>query len=203
MPSEDTVRAIQYRSIRRHVRSGDLVAFEGKTLAGRLIRTWTGSRYAHVGIAMWLVAKGAPPRLFVLESRTRKGVSMRLLSNAGDCWYLPTGIAWNADVNRFVWPLLGTAEYDWASIFRLLSFRRAKRDRSYYCSEFAGEVLQRGGFPIEEVNFSDPGELVQSVLRNGPGQIFWISNHRASTSQRQSETRETQPNNLSIKPHSD
>lgn len=169
------MRRVKYKSIRPTVRSGDVLAFEAKTFAGRLISTWTGSRYSHVGIAMWLAASGAEPRLFLLESRGRHGVAMRLLSGVGPCWYLPTNIQWTVDVNQFIWPRLGNASYDWKSIFRRIMFRAAKRDGDYYCSEFVGEVLIRGGFPITEDAFRDPGTIVQSVLRHGPGQIFWMA----------------------------
>ncbi len=169
------MHAIPYQTARPHVRSGDLIAFESKSLIGRLIRSWTGSRYAHVGVAMWLVAGGAEPRLFLLESREGVGVTLRLLSQAGPCWFIPTMIDWNTEVNRFVWPNLGTAKYDWGSIWRRITFRQPKRNSVYYCSEFAGEVLMRGGFPVDVAAFKDPGELVQSVLRNGRGQIHWLA----------------------------
>jgi hypothetical protein len=163
-----------YRRLRPHVRSGDLIAFESKSFSGRMIRAWSGSRYAHVGIAMWLSASGARPRLFLLESRGGYGVTMRLMSSAGPAWYIPTRIEWNADVNRFVWPLLGTAGYDWISVMRRCFFLPPRRNGVYYCSEFAGEILLRGGFNLPEEALADPGELVHAVLRNGPGQIFWM-----------------------------
>lgn len=160
--------------MRPHVRSGDLIAFEGKTLSGRMIRAWSGSRYAHVGIAMWLSAAGARPRLFLLEARSGPGVTMRLLSGAGPAWYIPTRIEWNGEVNRFVWPRLGTAKYDWLSVMRRGLFLSPMRNNAYYCSEFAGEILLRGGLTLPEEALADPGELVQAVLRNGSGQIFWM-----------------------------
>lgn len=169
-----TPSSTTYSQLRPHVRSGDLIAFEGKTFSGRMIRTWSGSRYAHVGIAMWLSASGARPRLFLLESRGGYGVTMRLMSSAGAAWYIPTGIDWNGDVNRFVWPLLGTAGYDWVSLMRRCLFLQPRRNGVYYCSEFAGEILLQGGFDLPEEALADPGELVQAVLRNGPGQIYWM-----------------------------
>lgn len=168
-------KKVEYESIRPTVRSGDVLVFEAKTFVGRLISAWTGSRYSHVGIAMWLAATGAEPRLFLLESRGGAGVTLRLLSGVGPCWYLPTNIQWTVEVNQFIWPRLGAAYYDWRSIFRRIVFRPAKRDGSYYCSEFAGEVLMRGGFPLTEEAFSDPGSLVHSVLRYGPGQMYWLA----------------------------
>ena len=100
---------------------------------------------------------------------------MRLLSGVGSCWYLPTNIQWTVEVNQFIWPRLGTADYDWKSVLRRIFFRPAKRDGSYYCSEFVGEVLMRGGFPITEHAFSDPGAMVHDVLRFGPGHIYWLA----------------------------
>lgn len=167
-------RSPSYRALRPHVRSGDLIAFESKSFSGRIIRTWSGSRFVHVGIAMWLSAEGARPRLFLLESRGGYGVGLRLMSSAGPGWYIPTGIDWNRDVNRFVWPRLGTAGYDWVSLMRRCLFLPPRRNGVYYCSEFAGEVLLRGGFSLPEEALADPGELVHAVLRNGPGQIFWM-----------------------------
>lgn len=166
--------SLSYKDLRPHVRSGDLIAFESRTFSGRMIRVWSSSRYAHVGIAMWLSAGGARPRLFLLEARSGYGVGMRLMSSAGACWYIPTHINWNADVNRFVWPQLGTTGYDWMSVLRRIFFLRPRRNGVYYCSEFAGEILNRGGFKLPEEAFVDPGELVYAVLRSGPGQIFWM-----------------------------
>lgn len=166
---------VDYTSIRPMVRSGDVLAFEAKTFVGRLISAWTGSRFSHVGIAMWLAASGAEPRLFLLESRGGAGVAMRLLSGVGPCWYLPTNIQWTVEVNQFIWPRLGNAQYDWRSILRRIFFRPAKRDGRYYCSEFVGEVLVRGGFPLTVEAFADPGALVHEVLRSGAGQMYWLS----------------------------
>lgn len=168
------MRELEYSTIRPMVRSGDVLAFEPSTFFGRAISKWTGSRYAHVGIAMWLAATGAEPRLFLLESRGGTGVAMRLLSGVGSCWYLPTNIQWTVEVNQFIWPRLGNAHYDWRSIFRRVFFRRAKRDGRYFCSEFVGEVLIRGGFRLRVESFDDPGTLIQDVLRFGPGQMFWL-----------------------------
>ncbi len=57
-----------YADVRHKISSGDLLAWSGKGLYGRIIRHWTGETFSHVGIA-WVVSG----RLFAIEAHIRQG----------------------------------------------------------------------------------------------------------------------------------
>lgn len=79
-----------YPMARAVIRSGDLLAWRGSGLVGRMIRHWTGESWSHVGIA-WVIGG----RVLVLEAREGRGVVASPLSRRLGCYSLPTGAAWD------------------------------------------------------------------------------------------------------------
>ena len=70
----------RYADIRSDIRSGDLLAWSGRSLGGWIVRHFTGARISHAGLALWV-----GPRLFCIEAQPGIGVIMWLLSTALPC----------------------------------------------------------------------------------------------------------------------
>lgn len=156
-----------YADARSRIKSGDLIAFSGETMAGRAIRHFTGDRYSHVGIAAWVAVDGAGDRLLLIESMEGRGVSMRPLSGlSGFYWVTHDGV-WSEKVIDFAWGKIGVTGYDWGDIMRRLFGWDLKANDRYICSELAGEMLRLQGLAIWPEEFGDPGRLVDAVLENG------------------------------------
>jgi hypothetical protein len=134
----------RYAEIRGRIRSGDLLAWEGRSIGARLVRWWTGARISHTGVALWI-----GPRLFSVEARPGLGVTMRLLSSA-----LP--VEWSAlEIERERWSQaedyalrqLGR-NYSWLDALRAGLGLPPKRWNGYQCAEFVRAVLRRAGLEM-------------------------------------------------------
>ncbi len=133
----------RYADIRAEIRSGDLLAWSGRSLGGWIVRRWTGARISHVGLALWV-----GPRLFCIEARPGIGVTMRLLSTALPCEWSPLQIdaaRW-APAEEFALQALGRG-YSWVdAILAGLGLPPRQWDR-YQCAEFVAECYRRAGLP--------------------------------------------------------
>jgi len=132
-----------YADIREHIRSGDLLAWSGRSIGARIIRHWTGSRISHVGLAMWV-----GPRLFSVEALPGIGVTMRLLSTALPLQWSPLELSperWQS-AEEFALRTLGRG-YSWLdAILAGLGLPPRQWDK-YQCAEFVLDVLARAGWP--------------------------------------------------------
>lgn len=87
-----------YRSVREHLRTGDVVLFSGRTAASRLVRGCTGSLWSHIGMVVRLPDLPQTPLLWeatrasktcdIVQGRAFDGVQLvsldeRLLSYPG------------------------------------------------------------------------------------------------------------------------
>lgn len=160
---------MNYSEARIGIQDGDIIAFTGKRSISRAIRIWTGSTHTHVGVARWLNMPDGKPRLWIIESRERRGVTMRLMSSVGefDWLALNTNYKFDPNVEQFIWSRIGSGEYDWPAIFRRFIGQDPIRDENFICSEFTGEILRRCRFDINASDMSDPGKIVNWAMRNG------------------------------------
>lgn len=79
---------MNYTDARPLIQSGDVFAWRGRNFWSRLIRSWTGSSWSHVGIA-WVVGG----RVLVLEARFHGGVRCVPLSKLLPCdWITGQGL---------------------------------------------------------------------------------------------------------------
>ncbi len=151
-----------YEDYRSEIKSGDLLAWSGKGWVGRLIRTWTGQTYSHVGIA-WVSAG----RVFVIEAREGKGVTMRLLSKAMPVAWISLGLEWSEEAETFALSELGQP-------YSLLNALRAgfgllpRRKDGWQCAQYVLAVINfaRGNELPYSTRGVRPGELVEATIRN-------------------------------------
>ena len=120
-----------------------------------LIRRVTSGGYSHVGIA-WAF----DGRLFVLEARELRGVTIRAASNALPFVHVATGAAWTPRTRRRALAELGKP-YSYLDAVRA-GLRRPMRNRAAICSAYARERLRDCGLPVP-THVQHPSDLVEWV----------------------------------------
>ncbi len=91
-----------YDEVRPQIASGDLLAFANGRFVSRLIRSWTGGSYSHVGVA-WRYRD----RVFVLAAREGRGVGLDALSTQLPAYWLRTSLLWSDETERLALEGLG------------------------------------------------------------------------------------------------
>jgi len=156
-----------YADIRADIRSGDLLAWSGRSVGAAIIRRWTGERISHVGLAMWI-----GPRLFSIEAVPGIGITMRLLSTALPVEWSPLSLAHDqwAQAEEHALLALGR-DYSWLdAILAGLGLPTRQWDK-YQCAELVADLLTRAGWPpIKTAPRSQrliPGHLQSLALQAG------------------------------------
>ncbi len=158
----------RYADMRGRIRSGDLLAWSGRSPGAWIVRHWTGERVSHVGLALWV-----GPRLFAIEARPGIGVTMRLLSTALPCEWSPLALdaaRWQP-AEEFALNTLGRG-YSWLdAILAGLGLPPRQWDK-YQCAEFVSDALRRAGWPPVRNGRNRqrrliPGELQRLALTTG------------------------------------
>lgn len=157
-----------YKLVRADIKSGDLLAWEGRSIFSLAIRLWTRSTVTHVGIA-W-VHQG---RVFVLEAKEHKGVRMSALSRAGDFMHIPTNSKWDDRVEAVAFEPMGLP-YSWGDIVAVI-FKRKLKAPGYICSEYVHMVLSELSFDLMYTS-PTPGDMVEGVLQQTKGKPVRVSN---------------------------
>jgi len=156
-----------YADIRARIRSGDLLAWSGRSVGAAIVRRWTGERISHVGLAMWI-----GPRLFSIEAVPGIGVTMRLLSTALPVEWSPLALKQDqwAEAEERALLALGKG-YSWLdAILAGLGLPTRQWDK-YQCAELVADLLARAGWsPIKAAPRSQrliPGHLQSLALQAG------------------------------------
>ena len=140
------------------IKTGDLIFFRGSGFLSYLIRKWSKSSFAHVGIA-WCMGG----RILILETRpAHKGVTIdRTLSNAiSDVpTWLKSPIVWNEECEIRALSNLGI-KYGWFSALRA-AFGYSPDSTNFDCSEYVAYVLG-----INVTKGLTPDELFNSIKEN-------------------------------------
>lgn len=148
-----------YRDARPLIASGDLLAFSNGGFVSRLIRTWEGGSYSHVGIA-WVFRE----RVFVLAAREGRGVGIDALSTQVPAYWLSTGAAWTPEVERLALEHLGLP-YSYPDCLRVALGRPVIHDGEV-CSVYAAIVLRAAGLDLPQPSYT-PATLVEAMLTHG------------------------------------
>ncbi len=148
-----------YTVARPLIASGDLLAFANPRFVSRLIRSWTGGSYSHVGIA-WRYRD----RVLVLAAREGRGVGLDALSTQVPAYWLRTGASWSADVEGLALDRLGLP-YSYTDCARVaLGWATVHPDE--VCSVYAAMILRAAGVELQMPSYT-PSSLVTALLGRG------------------------------------
>jgi hypothetical protein len=171
-------RQRSYQEIRREIRTGDVLLFQGRSPLSMVIRWGTDSPYSHCGIAAWW-----EHRLFVFESVGR-GVHIVPVSRAVhsydgrvDWWQVKPEFRPSVDLPTLVREAqteLGKP-YAKRSLIRLAwrlligQYRnlpdRRKRAPALFCSQYVSQCYQRAGLDLQPETAdacTSPADLARS-----------------------------------------
>ena len=168
-------RISKYNELRRTVKSGDVIAFGGNNTGAQIIRTFTNSRYSHVGLVLKVPMPQNKWRVFFIEADDKKGVvlvrlSTKLLYYNGKAALLKLKIKnvsqnpANPSIEEVMYEYsmnqLGR-DYDFLAIKKItqkiigvLSKVNQQDENSFICSELVGSVLQKAEFLKSDVDCS-------------------------------------------------
>ena len=141
-----------YADARPLIASGDLLAFVKPAVRFAVIRTWTGGSYSHVGIA-WRHLD----RVYVLAAREPRGVGLDALSTQVPAYWLRTGAAWSADVERLALVASGCPT---PMPMRPGGSRPGPRNPYEVCSVYAATILKAAGVGLQMPSYT-PSSLVR------------------------------------------
>ena len=165
------IRKVPYVQHRSQIRSGDLLVWSKNprnklsNLLLFIIKLFTQSTYAHVGIA-WKVGK----RLFVIEA-TMPQVRIIPVSEREEFYHIPLNIEWKKDYEVFLLDKIGL-DYSVFDAINAFLGKRLEKDDRWQCAELANEFYRSIG--IELGNAYTPGDLVESVLETQGTSIYKI-----------------------------
>ena len=176
--------AVYYANVRNRMRSGDVIAFGGKSRFSRAIKWCTRSPISHVAILVQAVMVGRESgdgHLNMVAESSTGGVAIRRLSATldkydGDVWWLPlsdnTRVRMDlAKLHEFILTHEGKPYDDWQCLMQPLMENREDFS-SFFCSELVGGALECGGV-IGEVNASEvrPIDVCRWALYSGVWQL--------------------------------
>jgi hypothetical protein len=132
----------EYNDARGYINSGDVILWEGKGLAARLVRWFTKSRWSHVGIALW-----SGPRLLVLDSFPFKGTRIQPLSRcAENAYWIPNPAGLGLLAHGFAIDELGR-KYSFQNLWKTwLGLNLVKGE--YHCAQYVAAVLSKAGIEL-------------------------------------------------------
>lgn len=141
--------------------NGDLLYWKGKGFFPWLVRTWTRSTYAHVGVFFNNGQGGA-----YFESQP--GLGVRMVSIAVDppqaCQI--TTCAWDTQITQKVINLEGRPYSYWTSIATILGIA-GKGTSAYMCSELAMQILSFCGWDFKGAHYTPIGLSLAITRSNG------------------------------------
>lgn len=153
---------MNYAAARGQIQSGDLLAWTHRAWGSwydiqiQIVRTFTQSRYCHVGVA-WNVAG----RLMVLEA-VATGVRIFPLSRLVPFDWLPIKAAWEPEVEAWALQQVGEPYSKWQAMLAGVGLLKAGEDSIWQCAEYAQQVALRGG--VELPGKATPANLVAMAM---------------------------------------
>lgn len=161
-----------YKEQRHLIKSGDLLAWSGRSAAGTLVRVATQSKWSHVGVAY--VMGG---RVWIIEAREFKGVQIVPLSSYLNCEWIPTDAEWNDQVDDYVINSIGKVDYSYTTALKAWfdatvgAYRKLDPlSQTQICSSFAPIVLRMAGVFLPNVLMT-PGYLVNRFIVQGEANV--------------------------------
>ena len=179
-------KTARYEEVRPHIKNGDVIMYEGKSIVPKLVGWFTRSPYSHAGIAVWW-----NERLMVMEAKMRGVMVMPLSRNIfrhkGKVkWFTSKQEISDEDRLRmviFAQEELGKRFAAWKAIllgWKVLSKRdlgerdRLRRENKLFCSQYVARVYNSVGLDLKknrEDRFMSPGDIAKSPLMEKRGEF--------------------------------
>lgn len=155
-----------YPQYREQIKSGDLLAWSGRSAIGVGIRALTASSWSHVGIAYALAG-----RVWVLEAREFSGVQIVPLSSYLECAWIPTAAKWTDSVDAYAVSKIGKVGYAYRKALQAW-YTAASGKRvplhpdadTQICSSFVPIVLRKAGVDFPD-RLMTPSECVDCAVK--------------------------------------
>lgn len=144
-----------YGRARALVLDGDVLAWRGRSLIGRIVRHTTGESHSHVGLAMWLHG-----RLMAVEAVEGRGVVIQPVSRRLPVDWARPPAPIKADMSLAL-TRVGQS-YSWLDAVRAGLGLRPKH-AGWQCAEFVMAALKPGRAHAG----ATPGSVVDWILASG------------------------------------
>lgn len=148
---------MMYSGARKHIQSGDVLAWDGRCFQCRLVRAFTGETYSHIGVA-WVIAE----RVFILEAVT-SGVRIFPLSRELPFYWLPMALEWTPAAEAFALAHVGEKYSRWEAIRAYLQL--PQRGKAWQCAKYVLPLLACLG--IKLACKVEPGAVIRELQRRG------------------------------------
>lgn len=163
----------KYDSHRSEIRSGDLLVWSNDKVSKTsniylsIIRFFTSSEYAHVGIALRIFG-----RLFVVEA-TSPYIRLVPVSLKDEFYHIPLKIKWNVNHIDLLFGYLGT-KYSKLDAFKAYFGIRLNKNNRWQCVELAIDFYKKIG--LDFGNNYTPTGFVKNVLNVTNKPIYLVKN---------------------------
>jgi len=163
----------KYKDHREEIRSGDLLVWSNDRVSVlsncylSIIRFFTTSEYAHVGIAIRIFG-----RLFVLEA-TSPYIRLAPVSLKDQFYHIPLKIKWNTNYIDMLFQYVG-CKYSMFDAIRGYLGLVLKKDDRWQCVELAIDFYKKIGLDFGD-NYTPTG-FVKNVLEISKKPIYLVKN---------------------------
>jgi len=162
---------VEYPDKRSDIKSGDLLVWSNYSnstvnyILLSIVRYFTMSEYAHVGIAMW--DKG---RLYVVEAVYPK-ITANILSESDSFYHIPMKVEWKEEYYQYLKNKIGE-RYSFIEVFRSYFNIKLKDNKQWQCVELANKFYKLTGYYLGEEY--TPSKFVNNILRKCNTTIQYI-----------------------------
>lgn len=163
------------------LRTGDVLLFQGQSVAAWAVKLRTHSRYSHAGIVIKIRANGTE-RVSVLEALEPYGVRLYPLdhyvaSGAKIDWFQIVDQAMNRDAVAAFGLKQWGLRYGWASLWwhfsrlawlltKIFGIKPRPDPERWFCSQLVADALRHGGFKME-------GDAI--AVGQSPGDVSYLT----------------------------
>ena len=159
-----------YTYLRSKIKSGHIVFFGAQTWKQKIVTLFTGGKFSHCGIAVWLT-DGVEDRLMLIEA-THGGRRVVSLSSYANRFFnvLDVGLKYS-DIATDIMSQTGAVPYGNLDFVKIglkdlmLKFgikTMLPDSPGEVCSEFVAETLAKAGFPLQDCLIS-PSDLYKEL----------------------------------------
>lgn len=160
-----------YRKHRQEIKSGDLLAWSTDSAVGlsaiilRVIRFFTVSEYAHVGVALRL-----DERLYVVEASIPH-IRLKAVSETEEFYHVPMEVDWSYDKELHLRGYIG-CNYSIFEAVKAYLGMTVREDTKWQCAEMANRFYKFTG--VDFGNKYTPSNLVKEIIKVTSRPVYFV-----------------------------